>query len=133
MGSGAGLGALLNAFTATVTRAERCSEELRAHGAALQDSAAQIAAVTGRLWSTGDPETALANSTAYLDSVGHVVLAWIWLEQALAAEGKTGDFYDGKRAAARYFFTYELPKTAAQFDLLASLDRSMLELSESWF
>ena len=64
---------------------------------------------------------------------GHVVLAWIWLEQALAAEGKAGDFYDGKRAAARYFFSYELPKTAAQFDLLAGLDRSMLELSESWF
>ena len=38
-----------------------------------------------------------------------------------------------KRAAARYFFSYELPRTAAQFDLLASLDRSMLDLSESWF
>ncbi len=133
MDSGAGLRALLNAMTASITRAERCGRELRAWGSALRDSAGQIAAVTGQLWSTGDPETALANSTAYLESVGHVVLAWIWLEQALAAEGKTGDFYDGKRAAARYFFSYELPKTAAQFDLLASLDRSMLELSESWF
>jgi Acetyl-CoA dehydrogenase C-terminal like len=52
---------------------------------------------------------------------------------SLAAYGKAGDFYDGKRAAARYFFTYELPKTATQFDLLASLDRSMIELSERWF
>jgi len=51
---------------------------------------------------------------------------------ALAAEGKAGDFCDGKRAAARYFFSHELPKTAARFDLLASLERSMLELSESW-
>jgi alkylation response protein AidB-like acyl-CoA dehydrogenase len=133
MDSGAGLRVLLNAITTSITRAERCSKELRAWGSALRDSARQITAVTDRLWNTGDPETAMANSTAYLDSVGHVVLAWIWLEQALAAEGKTGDFYDGKRAAARYFFTYELPKTAAQFALLASMDRSMLELSESWF
>ncbi len=133
MDSGAGLRALLHAMTASITRAERCSGELRAWGSALRDSAGQIVAVTDRLSSAGDPETALADSTAYLESVGHVVLAWIWLERALAAEGKTGDFCDGKRAAARYFFSYELPKAAVQFDLLASLDSSMLELSESWF
>lgn len=32
----------------------------------------------------------------------------------------TGDFYDGKRLATRYFFHHELPKTTAQFDLLDS-------------
>ena len=133
MDSGAGLRALLSAVSTSITSAERCSGELRAWGSALRDSAGQIVAVTDRLWSAGDPETALADSTAYLESVGHVVLAWIWLERALAAEGKTGDFYDGKRAAARYFFSCELPKAAVQFDLLASLDSSMLELSESWF
>ena len=57
-------------------------------------------------------------------SFGHVVLAWIWLQQAVAAYGKTGDFYDGKRLAAQYFFHYELPKAATQFDLLDSGDRT---------
>ena len=36
----------------------------------------------------GDPEMALANASAYLEAAGHVVVAWIWLEQVLAADGK---------------------------------------------
>jgi hypothetical protein len=51
----------------------------------------------------------------------------------LAATGQTGDFYDGKRQAARYFFRYELPKTAPQLDLLESLDRTTLEMRDPWF
>jgi Acetyl-CoA dehydrogenase C-terminal like len=74
----------------------------------------------------------LPNATIYLEAVGHVVLAWMWLEQVLAAYGKTGDFYDGKRLAARYFLRYELPKTAAQFDLLDSGDRTTTDLDENW-
>jgi hypothetical protein len=61
------------------------------------------------------------------------VVAWIWLEQLLAAEGRTGDFYDGKRQAAQYFFRYELPKTGPMLDLLASLDRTTVEMSDTWF
>ena len=57
----------------------------------------------------------------------------MWLEQFLAAQGKSGDFYDGKRQAARYFFRYELPNTAPQFDLLHSLDRTTLEMRGDWF
>jgi hypothetical protein len=75
----------------------------------------------------------LPNATVYLEAVGHVVMAWIWLEQALIAHAKTGTFYDGKRIAARYFFHHELPKTTAQFDLLDSGDRTTVDLGESWF
>ena len=46
---------------------------------------------------------------------------------------RAGDFYDGKRQAARYFFRYELPKTAPQLDLLESLDRTTLEMRDDWF
>ena len=45
----------------------------------------------------------------------------------------TGDFYEGKRAAARYFFRYELPRTGPQFDLLASLDRTTLDMRSDWY
>ena len=69
----------------------------------------------------------------YLEAVGHVVLAWIWLSQVQAAAGNDGAFYDGKRAAAAYFFHFELPKTGPMFDLLASLDRTTLDLSPSSF
>ena len=61
------------------------------------------------------------------------VVAWMWLEQLLAADGKDGDFYDGKRAAAEYFFTWELPKTGPQLDLLASLSRTTLDMKDAWF
>jgi butyryl-CoA dehydrogenase len=57
----------------------------------------------------------------------------MWLEQLLAAEGKTGDFYDGKRAAGQFFFRYELPKTDPMLDLLASVDRTTVEMSPNWF
>ncbi len=69
----------------------------------------------------------------YLEAFGHVVLAWIWLEQALAAHGQAGDFYDGKRQACRYFFRWELPRTAAQFALLDSLDDTTLAMRDAWF
>lgn len=89
--------------------------------------------VTTTLRDEPDKAQSLANSSIYLEAVGHVVVAWIWLEQFLAAGDSQGDFYDGKRQAARYFFRYELPATRAQFDLLASLDRTTLDMSGDWF
>ncbi len=85
------------------------------------------------MFASGDIDAALANSVVYLEAFGHIVIAWIWLEQLLAADGKTGDFYDGKRQAGRYFFRYELPKTGPQLDLLHSLDRTTLEMHDAWF
>ena len=46
---------------------------------------------------------------------------------------RTGDFYDGKRAAARYFFRWELPKVGPMLDLLASGDPTTLEMRDAWF
>lgn len=83
---------------------------------------------------TGTPAVALANSSVcYLEAVGHAVVAWVWLEQLLAAEGKAGEFYDGKRAAVRYFFRWELPKVDVQLNLLASLDTTVLDVDPAWF
>jgi hypothetical protein len=60
------------------------------------------------------PEEALANATPYLQAFGHVVLAWIWLDVALArAPRRRRSLKPGKLAAMRYFFAYELPKIDA--------------------
>ena len=134
---GAGIGALMARMTATVERArELAAEQPEAPGStdlvefadALAAAAQRLAMTTMNVWADRDPALALANASAYLEAAGHVVVAWLWLEQALAAFGKEGAFYDGKRAAAAYFFRYELPKTAVQFDLLDSLDRTVLDL-----
>jgi alkylation response protein AidB-like acyl-CoA dehydrogenase len=133
MRGGAGLALLLETLGATATRSRDAGGELAGLGAQLQAATDRIDAVTGQLWESGDVETALANSSVYLEAVGHVVVAWIWLEQLLAADGRTGDFYEGKRQAGRFFFRFELPRTAPQFDLLASLDRTTVEMSDRWF
>ena len=93
----------------------------------------RLITVTAAMFDSGDIEAALANSAMYLEAFGHIVVAWIWLQQVVAAHGCEGDFYDGKRQAARYFFRYELPKTAPQLDLLKELDRTTLEMQDSWF
>ena len=129
LGGGAGLAALAGAIGVT---AQRATGELAPYGAQLQAAVERVVATTQRLWGTGDVDLALANASVYLEAVGHVVVAWMWLEQALAAEGREGAFYDGKRAAARYFYAFELPRTGPQLDLLDSLDRTTLDLQEDW-
>ncbi len=117
---------------ATITKA-RMHEDAGEYAGALEARLQRLSAVTVQLWSAGDVPLTLANASVYLEAFGHVAIAWIWLEQALATHGKAGDFYEGKRSAARYFFRWELPKVDAQLDLLASLDRTTLDMRDEWF
>ncbi|MFI6093432.1 acyl-CoA dehydrogenase [Streptomyces sp. NPDC051218] len=133
MDGGSGLRLLVERISRTSARAAATGGSASGYGRALDAASARAVEVTQRLWSTGDPQTALANASVYLEAVGHVVVAWMWLEQLLAAESGTEDFHAGKRAACRYFFRHELPKTEAQFTLLESLDRTALELDENAF
>jgi alkylation response protein AidB-like acyl-CoA dehydrogenase len=126
---GAGLRVLVETMLATVARADGEWVGLAAQlGAAVR----RVERTTEVVWRDNDPAVALANAWLYLEAVGHVVLAWIWLEQALATGTSSDAFYQGKRAAACYFFAHELPRTTAQFDLLESRDTSLLELDEEW-
>lgn len=117
----------------TVHRAQGCCAETVGFANDLDTSWKVIVEVTAVLWASGDPSVALANSTIYLEAMGHIVIAWMWLEQLIVAEGKCGDFYDGKRQAGRYFFLYELPRVAPQLHLLSSLDRTTLDMKPEWF
>ncbi|MEH3155162.1 MAG: acyl-CoA dehydrogenase C-terminal domain-containing protein [Gordonia paraffinivorans] len=132
MNGGKGLQLLVSTITASVERGEKAGGEAAEFAAALRAAVDRLAEVTVAVWSAGDVTVSLANATVYLEAAGHVVVSWIWLEQLLAVGDKQGDFYDGKRAAARYFFRYELPKTGPQFDLLASLDRTTVDLDPAW-
>lgn len=131
--NGASLAALHRAMTDSTAAAHRAGDELADAATQLDTVVQRLVAVTAGMFAAGDIDAALANSAVYLEAFGHIVIAWIWLEQLLAAAGRTGDFFDGKRQAARYFFRYELPKTGPQLDLLESLDRTTLEMSPDWF
>ncbi len=96
----------------------------------------RLAAVAGR----GDSELFLANASHYLDLVGHTVIAWLWLRQAVIAEAALAGasetdtaFYTGKLQACRWFFRHELPKTRTQAALLDSLDDTALRMSTAGF
>ncbi len=130
---GASLTALGAAISATVEAATAAGGEAAELAASLSATWQRLVDVTTSMFSSGDIEAALANSVVYLEAFGHIVVAWIWLQQLVACNGRTGDFYDGKRQAARYFFRSELPKTAPQLDLLAALDRTTLEMRDGWF
>jgi alkylation response protein AidB-like acyl-CoA dehydrogenase len=132
-GGGASLMALAARIADTVGRARDLGGEPAGHADALQAAVDRLGEVTLTLAGLGDPERTMANATVYLEAAGHVVVAWMWLEQLVAVGEKAGDFYDGKRAAARYFFRWELPKVGPMLDLLASGDTTTLEMRDAWF
>lgn len=109
---------------------------LSSYATALSDVLKAIEDVTASLHAAGDLDKTLANATLYLEAFGHIVLAWIWLEQALAAVGKLGDdadFYSGKLQACKYFFKWELPKVRQQMELLEMIDTTGLDMRDEWF
>jgi len=133
MRGGANLLALGQALSETTAAARGRGGDIVEFADQLDISWQRLTEVTASMFASGDIDAALANSVVYLEAFGHIVVAWMWLEQMLAADGRAGDFFDGKRHAGRYFFRYELPKTVPQLDLLESLDRTTLEMRDSWF
>ena len=121
-------------MAATIAQAHASGDpDLGGWAEALTDVLKRVGRTTNALYAARDPQRILANATVYLEAFGHVVLAWTWLGQALAAHGKAGDFYAGKRQACRYFFRWELPRTGPQFALLDSIDDTTLAMRDAWF
>lgn len=110
---------------------------------ALRQALDRLRAVTAVLTAARrqDLDLALANATVYLDVLGRVTAAWMWLRQARTAqralEGSTDgtrhDHYRGKLQAAGYFFKWELPTAASQFDLLERPDRGPFDMQDAWY
>ena len=140
MGGGASVKALAGRIMADVSAAHQVAS-LEAFAEMLATELAETVATTRKLAvaTADDPKRALANATIYLDMFGHVVIAWMWLRQATVASRRlaegSGDenFANGKLAACRYFFAYELPKARTQRALLESLDDTALTMQTDWF
>ena len=127
---GGALGVLVTRIRETARRATGTGGDGSAYAEELVAMTGRLLEVTATLGVLGDPARVLADATAYLDATGHLVVSWLWLEQWLAAFGKEGSFYDGKRAATRYFFTRELPTVGPMLDLLETADGLTLELDQ---
>lgn len=127
-GGGAGLRAITSAIRATLSRAAR---EHAADAARLEELVARAEVVTAEVLAVDDPEARLADSAAYLEAMGHLVVAWLWLDLITTLDGREDAFAEGKRAACSYFFAYEVPKIAPLFDVVAARSRLLVDLDDS--
>ena len=132
MQNGAGLKLLAARITATVQRAQG-QADVAAPAIELAAAWRQLAGATQAAWSTGVPDEALANATPYLQAFGHVVLAWMWLDVALVSPLDPAAPAQGRLAAMRYFFAYELPKIGAWLSVVSSRNDVCRSMQDDWF
>ncbi|MEZ5739456.1 MAG: acyl-CoA dehydrogenase [Burkholderiaceae bacterium] len=137
---GAALAAVRARMLTTIAAAAQTGDGLDALGRQLGEALGQVTSGVEVLYAVQDLDLTLANATAFLEAFGHLVVGWIWLEQAIVAaaalaraEGGEQDFYAGKLQAARWYFVWELPKVGLMMAALTRLDRSALDIGERSF
>jgi len=136
MEQGRGLTLLAQRMRATMARALHVPS-LAAHSETLGEALQQVTQATHAAWATGNPADALPNAVPYMQAFGHTVLAWIWLDVALAPQALNAmdsvAHHAGLMRAANYFYLYELPKIGAWLQVVASRDRTCADMPEEAF
>src|SRR5205823_14002443 len=133
MEGGRGLQLLAARINATIDKATQMPE-LATYANALGKALQQVGSATKAAWATGKPGDALANAVPYMQGFGHAVIAWMWLDVALAVpSGASEAVHVGRRAATRYCFHYELPKIDAWLKVVASRDPTCADVPEEAF
>ena len=123
---GAVLGEYATAVETALIRHEEATEHFVAH---IRETAVATATATEREGEGGaGPETmVIINSHEYVLFTGQLCLAWLWLQQGLAAHDALTNpdtpesekpFYLGKISALDYCCHYELPTTLARAQVL---------------
>lgn len=86
------------------------------------------------------PDATLANATVCLQYLGHWVVGWLWLQQAVFAALKLAtcsdderDFLRGKVQACRYFYRWEMPVMTLWHHLLQNGDDTCVNMEDGMF
>ena len=132
MRDGAALTIFAGRVRATCDAGRGLGDDIADHAALIAQLLDAVVTVTRQLHASGDSEAMMANAVPYLEAFGHLAIGWVWLELLIAAHGKDGDFYEGKRAAARYFRRWELPKVHTLLSRIAEMDRTFLDTDPAW-
>ncbi len=142
MAGGAFYQELINRIETTIGEA-RNNDRLASCASQLSLAVKAMTAATEAINSeklAGNLEKALANSSLYLEALGHTVVGWLWLRQGLKAiagldgnGGQTADFYEGKVKACEFFARYELPKVVSLSELLKAVDTTALDMCDAEF
>ena len=114
--------------------------ELTEHAASLAQAIELLERTTAPLAAASKGKSAgVDNATLYLDFLGHIVIAWVWLRQAAAAVSCSkknpalAEFCAGKQHAAAFFFQRELPSVMYKAGILMSGDDLCSSMRDEWF
>jgi hypothetical protein len=78
-------------------------------------------------------DKALHNASAFLSAFGHVVVGWLWLDQALAAAAASDTMRVVRVRSCRYFMSTELPKAGQQLAFVKSLNDEAVQFADALF
>jgi butyryl-CoA dehydrogenase len=140
-GGGAALQAFAEEVGVTLARARAAGVEA-AWCDALERTLREVGGLVGQLGAhgmSGDVERMLRHSSDFLDLFSVVAVAWRWLDQAAAAKeglargGGDRDFYEGKLAAAQYWFAVEVPRVPLLIHLCRTGEDSYARMRPEWF
>ena len=134
---GRSLGLLLTRINETIAATPA---ELRPEADMLADLIAQLQRCAATLRACEDVDLRMSNATGFLDAFGHIVIGWMWLQQAIAAraalpqaQGEDPIFYRGKLTTCRFFFRHMAPKARVSLDLVETLDNTSLTAPQEMF
>jgi butyryl-CoA dehydrogenase len=144
MQGGAPLKLLLARIAQTCAEAagSRTLEPYAAQLAAAATLAGETTRAAAARMQAGAVREVLANAQHYMQLLGHLSIAWMWLQQALVAQRAlsahdTHDadraFYLGKLQATRFFFATELPQVELAAKLVREADPSAYDMQVDWF
>jgi butyryl-CoA dehydrogenase len=136
MEGGRGLALLASRMAETAAQA-KAVPALAGYAHALLQALQDVSDATQAAWATEQPSEALANAVPYLQAFGHTVLAWMWLDVALASLRQDATqsvaAQAGRIRAASYFYHYELPKIGAWLGVVSNRDPTCADMPEDAF
>jgi alkylation response protein AidB-like acyl-CoA dehydrogenase len=83
-----------------------------------------------------NPDEVGAASVPYMRVIGHFIYAWLWARMARVALDKLDsgdDFYKGKLATARFYFSKLLPETSSQLQAARAGAGPLMDLDAGLF
>ncbi|MBT0586393.1 acyl-CoA dehydrogenase [Alteromonas oceanisediminis] len=124
--------------------AKATSTRTRALVAKLTPYLGQLQSIIGHIGKTlqGDQQAAqLANAQCFMNVFSSIVMSWVWIRQAIAAEAMESTqngsdhsaFIQGKLAAAEYYIHWELPLVQRDLSLLETIDPTCDTMQPDWF
>jgi butyryl-CoA dehydrogenase len=127
---GAALLALREEVLADLERATAAGHDVSTVRAGL-DRWVELTATLGARGAAGDLAGMLGHSADYLELASLVVVGWMWAKVAAAVGARPGDWEDGLRHAARYWWATEVPRVGHLATLCDTAEPSYLTLRDA--